>query len=152
MKKQKGINCLPIFLTGCQSLLIVAGPTYCSRLWCVMEIFTFMRMGGAMDRVSLRLITGPDQNQAAAEKELTAQLATFNAAEAQCFKQEDRQRLLAVIEAGFGNFSDFNKGVRSMFELRREPSAASLQQVDGTSEAGGRSVELENVPVEVPRP
>jgi len=39
-----------------------------------------------------------------------------------------------------------------MFELRREPSAASLQQVDGTSEAGGRSVELENVPVEVPRP
>ena len=60
--------------------------------------------------------------------------------------------LLAVIEAGFGDFSDFNKGVRSMFELRREPSAASLQQVDGTSEAGGRSVELENVPVEVPRP
>ena len=146
------LACLPVFLSGCEILLIVAGPTYCSRLWCVMEIFTFMRMGGAMDRVSLRLITSPDQNQAAAEKELTAQLATFNAAEAQCFKQEDRQRLLAVIEAGFGNFSDFNKGVRSMFELRREPSAASLQQVDGTSEAGGRSVELENVPVEVPRP
>ena len=148
----QSLACLPVFLSGCQILLIVAGPTYCSRLWCVMEIFTFMRMGSAMDRVSLRLITGPDQNQAAAEKELTAELATFNAAEAQCFKQEDRQRLLAVIEAGFGNFSDFNKGVRSMFELRREPSAASLQQVDGTSEAGGRSVELENVPVEVPRP
>ena len=45
---------------------------------------------------------------------ITAELATVNAAEAQCFKQEDRQRLLAVIEAGFGNFSDFNKCVRSM--------------------------------------
>ena len=46
VKKEKGINCLPIFLAGCQTLLIVAGPTYCSRMWCVMEIFTFMRMGG----------------------------------------------------------------------------------------------------------
>ena len=148
----QSLACLPVFLSGCQILLIVAGPTYCSRLWCVMEIFTFLRMGGAKERIEIHLIANPDQNQAAAKKELTAQLATFNAAEAQCFKQEDRQRLLAVIEAGFGNFSDFNKGVRSMFELRREPSAASLQQVDGTSEAGGRSVELENVPVEVPRP
>ena len=105
-----------------------------------------------MERIDLRLISNPDQDQAAAKKELAEQLATFDAAEAQCFKPEDRQKLLAVIEAGFGDFSDFNKGVRSMFELRREPSAASLQQVDGTSEAGGRSVELENVPVEVPRP
>ena len=37
----------------------------------------------------------------------------------QRFKQEDRQRLLAVIEAGFGNFDEFNKGVREVFKLRR---------------------------------
>ena len=96
-------------------LLIVAGPTYCSRLWCVMEIFTFLRMGGAKERIELRLISNPGQNQAAAKRELAAQLATFNAAKAECFKQEDRQKLLAVIEAGFGDFQDFNQDVRTVF-------------------------------------
>ena len=40
---QQALACLPVFLAGCQTLLVVAGPTYCSRLWCVMEIFTFAR-------------------------------------------------------------------------------------------------------------
>ena len=40
---QQSLACLPVFLAGCQTLLVVAGPTYCSRLWCVMEIFTFAR-------------------------------------------------------------------------------------------------------------
>merc|ERR1711998_587909 len=47
VEKQKGIKCLPIFLAGCETLLITAGPTYCNRLWCVMECFTFLRMGGS---------------------------------------------------------------------------------------------------------
>ena len=91
-----------------------------------MEIFTFLRMGGAMERIELRLIAHPDQDQAAAKRELTAQLATFNAAKAQCFKQEDRQRLLAVIEAGFGNFDEFNKGVREVFKMRRKGTNINL--------------------------
>ena len=60
----QALACLPVFLSGCQTLLIVAGPTYCSRLWCVMEIFTFMRMGGAMERIELRLFSNPDQGGA----------------------------------------------------------------------------------------
>ena len=40
---EQSLACLPVFLAGCQTLLVVAGPTYCSRLWCVMEIFTFAR-------------------------------------------------------------------------------------------------------------
>ena len=33
----QSLRCLPVFLAGCQRLLCVVGPTYCSRLWCVME-------------------------------------------------------------------------------------------------------------------
>ena len=40
---KQSLACLPVFLAGCQTLLVVAGPTYCSRLWCVMELFTFAR-------------------------------------------------------------------------------------------------------------
>ena len=40
---QQSLACLPVFLAGCQTLLVVAGSNYCSRLWCVMELFTFVR-------------------------------------------------------------------------------------------------------------
>jgi len=40
---EQSLACLPVFLAGCQTLLVMAGPTYCSRLWCVMELFTFAR-------------------------------------------------------------------------------------------------------------
>ena len=36
--------CLPIFTAGCQTLLILAGPTYPERLWCIIEIFAFLKV------------------------------------------------------------------------------------------------------------
>ena len=92
-----------------------------------------------MERIDLRLISNPDQDQAAAKKELAEQLATFDAAEAQCFRQEDRQRLLAVIEAGFGDFKHFNQGVRNVFEggLRRR-STSMTRLLRRRGRAGGR--------------
>ena len=38
--------------------------------------------------------------------------------QAKCFLAKDRQRLLAVIEAGFGDFREFNKIVRNIFASR----------------------------------
>merc|ERR1712039_474003 len=48
---------LPLFLSGCKTLLVLCGPTYLTRLWCVMELFTFVHMGGDIDRVTvLRIV------------------------------------------------------------------------------------------------
>ena len=38
--------------------------------------------------------------------------------QAKCFLAKDRERLLAVIEAGFGDFREFNKIVRGIFATR----------------------------------
>ena len=162
---QQSLACLPVFLAGCQTLLVVAGPTYCSRLWCVMELFTFARserpllirtlldcadatieamilrsnkdlnvltteslscapltrgagacvaVGGDQDRVEIHLIAHPDDDQTEARRLLTVQFATFDAGKAQCFLASDREHLLAVIEAGFGDFDDFNRVARSL--------------------------------------
>ena len=42
-------------------------------------------------------------------------LLAFDAAKANCFKQEDRQRLLSVIEVGFGTALRFNRLVCGAF-------------------------------------
>merc|ERR1719193_800542 len=45
------LRCLPIFLTGCEKLVVLCGATYLKRLWCVMEIFTFVHMGGSISEI-----------------------------------------------------------------------------------------------------
>ena len=75
-----------------------------------MEIFTFMRMGGSRESIDLHSIWD-DEGSEGTEKILKT-FNNFDAAKAQCFLAKDRQNLLAVIEAGFGDFVEFNKQVR----------------------------------------
>ena len=49
---------------------------------------------------------------------LTEQFATFDAGKARCFLASDREHLLAVIEAGFGDFFDFNRAARNILGSR----------------------------------
>ena len=80
----------------------------------MIELFTFLKMGGAIERVDvITLLEGET------EKELLETLANFEAQNARCFVEEDRQRLLAVVEAGFGDYNDFNKVVRHLLSSRR---------------------------------
>jgi hypothetical protein len=101
---------LPVFLAGCKQLLVLAGPTYASRLWCVMEIFIFVRMGGEHENMVVRLLSGAT--------DLAPELLKFDAGKAKTFDPNDRERLWAVIEAAFGTFDPFNKVVRDMFNKK----------------------------------
>jgi len=105
----ESLAALPVYLSGCQDLLVVVGPTYTRRLWCVMELFVFLQMGGSLDRVTALTLPG---------KEVQRELATFDASKAQCFKAEDRERLLGIIESSFGDFGTFNATVRKIFVKR----------------------------------
>ena len=77
-----------------------------------------MRMGGAMERIEMKMIAHPDADKGEARGHLTQQFERFDAASAECFLQMDRQRLLAVIEAAFGDFKQFNRLVRAAFTTR----------------------------------
>ena len=115
----------------------MAGPTYCERLWCVMEIFVFLHMGGSLDRITIEIIAHPDTVDTDARQLLTAQFACFDAAKAQCFKVEDREKLLAVIEAAFGDFREFNQCVRDVFAERTVTSSMSRLPVARACLASG---------------
>eukprot|EP00964_Phaeocystis_antarctica_P088307 scaffold56194_cov73-Phaeocystis_antarctica.AAC.2 len=75
-------------------------------------------VGGAQERVEIHLIAHPDDDQTEARRLLTEQFATFDAGKAQCFLASDREHLLAVIEAGFGDFYDFNLVARNLLASR----------------------------------
>ena len=108
----ESLAALPIFLQGCVELLVVTGPTYFSRLWCVMELYTFLHVGGRAKDVLLMDID--DDKEGSQEERLRAAIARFDAGKAQCFLPNDRERLLGVIEAGYGDLGAFNVEVRRL--------------------------------------
>ena len=75
-------------------------------------------VGGDQRRVEIHLIAHPDDDQTEARRLLLEQFATFDAGKARCFLASDREHLLAVIEAGFGDFYDFNRVARSLLARR----------------------------------
>lgn len=121
---------LPVFLSGCKELLVLAGNTYVSRLWCVMELFIFLRMGGQRGDIDLKLL------QADAFRDLER----FEAGKATCFLLVDRQKLLAVIEAGFGSFTPFNTIVRAIFAEKLIAGSSAKANLP-TKQAQGAEVE-----------
>ena len=58
---EENLLCLPVWLSGCKQLAIICGPTYLERLWCIMEYFVFVQMGGMLGDVVLHFMP-PESN------------------------------------------------------------------------------------------
>ena len=108
------LKVLPIFLLTSKTLCVLAGKSYTTRLWCIIEMFTFIRAGGSLDRISVYAFD-PDAAMA---------VATFDVCKADCTVQHDKQRLLAIVESSFGTFGEFNNTCRRIF-LRKLGGADS---------------------------
>jgi len=152
---QEALACLPIFLAGCDRLLVLAGPTYSSRLWCVMELFAFLKMGAPLERITVlpfaepsarqpdRAATDrpPDESTRATLSDVTASFASFDAEKARCARVEDRQALLSVIEESFGSFAEFNGWARRLIfsQVHGEGRESRVAMVEET----GRTAHVE---------
>jgi len=101
---------LPIFLSGCKELLVLCGPTYLSRLWCIMELFTFVQMGGDLTRIKLlRLLQDGQQERDKAAIQCASE--NFDARRCECLVAADKEKMLTIIMAAFGDVAGFNKAV-----------------------------------------
>ena len=107
------LACLPVYLAGCRELLILAGPTYVERLWCVVEVYTYLRMGGKLDGIEV----------VALDAAALPSFGEFKAEDAKCYSAEDKAKLLGAIENGFGSTAPFNELVRSTLSLQRRAEA-----------------------------
>ena len=107
------LMCLPVFLAGCRRLLLLVGETYMQRLWCVLELFVFMEMGGKSEDVDLVVLArGPVE-----AARLRQSLTHFDVREALCYLESDRQRLLGAIESGYSNLERFNVSIHRMLKV-----------------------------------
>ena len=118
-----------------------------ASLWAVMELFCFLRMGGTVASVTVLPLlaeedvaistppaphwTGRTAQHRAAERVLPS-VATFEVCNARCEREDDRQRLLACVESGFGSHEPFNKlivSVLSRIHIDAQPPPTAIQAV-----------------------
>ena len=141
-KLAESLACLPIFLAGCAKLVVLAGPTWPSRLWCVIELFTFQKMtsGAQLDRISVIPLVdgqGTDARKRSLERSIGA-LRSFDAETATCFKPEDREAMLSVIEASMGSFGEFNSWAKTVFEHRRLSDRRAIELISSRVPSGSQ--------------
>ena len=53
-----------------------------------MELFTYIRMGGAVSAVEVNMLTNPGKKRGEAQQELKSQFASFDAGKALCHASE----------------------------------------------------------------
>ena len=107
---------------------MLVGPTYATRLWCVMELFTFIQMGGARERITVRELC----------EGARAGLAAFDAAKARCFLPKDKHKLLAVVEASFGDLRPFNRVVSALLQEDGVESTTTRRRSSVTGRVASR--------------
>lgn len=104
--KVDGLKVLCANVLACDKVMVLLGPTYSSRLWCVWELFTvlaFQRLESALAQVMILPLVG----EGAAE---LAALQHFDMDHARCFDPNEEARLRRVICAL--SRSHFNEAVR----------------------------------------
>ena len=124
------------------------------------EIYTFLRMGGTVERIhdlpaeqehlpsdleSPPLKDGAPEGTAAQDAALASVLKRFeefDVSTAECTVEKDKEHLLGVIEQGFGSFENFNELVRRTFVQRVETpetttTRSGLEKAQGTAAGSG---------------
>jgi len=106
------LRCLPIFLSGCNELVVLCGRTYLSRLWCIVELFTFVHMGLDVDRIKFRPLCSDGDNAGEGDgSDVLQSLSDFDASRCECYDGGDKETMHNAIYAVFGDMQNFNKAM-----------------------------------------
>jgi hypothetical protein len=134
------VQLLPVYLSGCRRLLCLCGESYLSRLWCLVELFVFVEIGGTVNDIEVLSVRADGAA-------LDEALDDFDVRDAACSNAPDTDRLLATIEASFEGAGAFNARMRELIGaqaqarnsgLRGEAEKRMTIEGDGTASAPPR--------------
>jgi hypothetical protein len=127
---KEALASLPIFIARCESFVLLYSRSYFQRLWCVMELFTFIYMGGEPEQIQVLLQEG------SSEADFYTSLREFDIHHCDCYSPVDKDLFLGVIEASFYGLEGFNATVREIVDQLR---VVHSHAEEGTSAQGGPS-------------
>lgn len=122
------LKLLPVNVAACDTVLVLCGATYCSRLWCVWELYTvfaFAPKQQAIGRIQLQpLVEAASHGQASKRQvhvHVPASLSKFELSGARCYDPNEEGKIRGIIrDCGQASFESH---VRELGEalLERAP-------------------------------
>ena len=106
----QALSCLPIYVSGCRRMVVLAGPSFPERLWCAMELFMFSELGGGLSCIDVR----PFQTPSSGRTTIADSFHSFEVANTHCASALDKDYFVSIIEAAFGGEDPFNAIVRGI--------------------------------------
>ena len=103
------IACLPIYIASCNSFVILYGQSYFHRLWCVMELFSYVFMGGNVASIQIVVRSGD-------ERQMLQDITDFDVHKCSCLDPQDKDMFLGIIETSFFGLDGFNIAVRDILK------------------------------------
>lgn len=110
---KNSLACLPIYLASCSKMVVICGETYLTRLWCVIELFVFLEMGGSLENLEVIILPDP-------ENRIADQILDFDPSNLQCSQAQTADVLQSVLEAGRSGLD----GIRDLVHQRFASKAA----------------------------
>ena len=121
--REESLQCVPVYVHACRGMLVLCGPTYFARLWCVWELYTLFAFAKAPS-LMVAVLRGRDEDEAAddggggsggaALRVMQRRLEHFSLADAHCFDPNEERQLRAAINAAPGGVPAFQATVRSL--------------------------------------
>ena len=148
---QADLQCLPIFLAGCNTLLIVSSITYTARLWCCVELFVYdcMQVEEESRHAPTVITIGADDDE---RERVFSSWRGFDATACQCFDARGKARIISVIERHPGGIDGFNRHIRTLATdtFGRRSLVSSARSVAPRAQPQQLGAELANLVEVVP--
>ncbi len=120
------LRALPIFLLASKYFVVFVGDSYMQRLWCMVELFTFVTAGCELEQIVLKPLSADHA---------AAAVAAVDIWKADCREVEDKERMRAIVEASYGSFGQFNDACRRILQAKLK---------GGEGEHGGQPILNQN--------
>eukprot|EP00927_Polykrikos_kofoidii_P066479 TRINITY_DN6207_c0_g1_i11.p1 TRINITY_DN6207_c0_g1~~TRINITY_DN6207_c0_g1_i11.p1 ORF type:complete len:581 (-),score=42.35 TRINITY_DN6207_c0_g1_i11:37-1779(-) len=119
---EQDLQCLPVFMAGCDTLLVSCGLTYTRRLWCAVELLVFKVMSGG-HRVPTVWLMGKTDEERDMARDAWRQ---FDVANCECFNPEDKSRFLKVVALYPDGADGFNRFIRGFADDLYAPTFETI--------------------------
>jgi len=105
---QQALRYLPVFVNAAKQRLVLHGPSYFSRLWCMWELYVMTVSDPKLDNVLFWSVQGHGTTR------LGSELGDFDVQDVSCYRPEDKDKILATIDSQRGGMQAFNSTIRDV--------------------------------------
>ncbi|CAK0826710.1 unnamed protein product [Prorocentrum cordatum] len=105
---QQALRYLPVFVNAAKQRLVLHGPSYFSRLWCMWELYVMTVSDPKLDNVLFWSVQGHGTTR------LGSELGDFDVQDVSCYRPEDKGKILATIDSQRGGMQAFNSTIRDV--------------------------------------